>query len=162
MQLRRGTDYAIRALAYAASQPAGTVCTTDEIASQENIPQPFLRKILPRLAQAGLIRTRRGTGGGVVLARAPERINLYDVVTAMEGTILLNRCSLRPDECSREDPCIAHYALYQIQEALIRQLRATSLASVVEQHRVGVAEAAEVGLHRLARPTLDASYMEKA
>jgi Rrf2 family protein len=119
-------------MAYTASQPAGTVCTTDEIASQENIPQPFLRKILPRLAQAGLIRTRRGTGGGITLARPAGEINLYDIVMAMEGPIALNRCLQRPGECPREDVCLVHDALLRIQETLIQQLRATDLDSMVE------------------------------
>ena len=54
MQLRRGTDYAIRAMVYAAGQSPGTVITTDEIANQESVPLSFLRKTLPQtqLSQA--------------------------------------------------------------------------------------------------------------
>ncbi|MBU0492419.1 MAG: Rrf2 family transcriptional regulator [Chloroflexi bacterium] len=132
MELRRGTDYAIRAMAYAARQPAGAVLITDEIASQENIPQSFLRKILPRLASAGLIQTRRGTGGGITLARPPREINLYDIVVAMEGPIGLNRCLQHPGECPREATCVVHDALHQVQQTLIHQLRSTDLDSMVE------------------------------
>ncbi len=137
MQLRRDTDYAIRAMAYVASRPADGVLTTDEIAHREKIPQPFLRKILPRLAQAGLIQTRRGTGGGIALARPPGEINLYDVVMAMEGPIAFSRCGLHPGECPHAPTCPIHNTLLQIQEGLIQQLRSTNLAGLVKSRDVG-------------------------
>lgn len=133
MQLRRGTDYAIRALVYAACQPPGTMITTDEIADRESVPLPFLRKTLPRLVQAGLIHTHRGAGGGITLARPPDEISMYDVVRAMEGPIALNRCLQRPGACPYQPTCPVHAVLRQIQDSLVHQLEAVSLASLSDQ-----------------------------
>jgi Rrf2 family protein len=120
-------------MVYAAGQPPGTVITTDEIANHESVPLSFLRKTLPRLVQAGLIHTHRGAGGGIILARAPDEITLYDIVTAMEGPIALNRCLMRPGECPRQATCAIHDVLYQMQESLIQHLQAADLASLVER-----------------------------
>jgi Rrf2 family protein len=124
-------------MAYIASRPADVVCTTDEIANRENIPQPFLRKILPRLAQAGLIQTRRGTGGGIALARPPSEISLYDIIVAMEGPIAFGHHDLRPGECPHDAPCPAHDTLLQIQEGLVQQLRSTNLVGLVTPREAG-------------------------
>lgn len=79
-------DYAIRAvveLADAGDRPV----SSEAIATRQDIPRPFLIKILTELRQAGLIMSVRGSEGGHLLARAPEEITIADVLEAIDGPL---------------------------------------------------------------------------
>ena len=115
MQLTRQADYAMRAVLYLATTPLANI---REIAKAQFVPQEYLAKILQRLAKAGIVTTHRGVGGGISLARAPEKITLMDVIEAIEGPVALNRCFVRPGECPRESYCAMHDELEQIGNSL--------------------------------------------
>lgn len=76
-----------------------------EIAADTRIAAPTVRKLLKRLAQAGLIDSARGANGGYRLARAPEAISVTQIITALEGPIGLTECSLHDGRCGIESDC---------------------------------------------------------
>jgi Rrf2 family iron-sulfur cluster assembly transcriptional regulator len=59
-----------------------------EIADRTGLPQPYLEQILLALKGAGLVRSKRGVGGGYVLARDPGHILLSQIVSAVDGPIV--------------------------------------------------------------------------
>jgi Rrf2 family iron-sulfur cluster assembly transcriptional regulator len=81
-------DYASRALLSLAlhGDEAGPTSVRD-IAERTALPQPYLEQILLALKGAGLVRSKRGVGGGYVLARAPQDITLGSIVSAVDGPI---------------------------------------------------------------------------
>src|ERR1700723_2261357 len=81
-------DYASRALLSLALH-GGVVVPTSvrDIADRTGLPQPYLEQILLALKGAGLVRSKRGVGGGYVLARPPEEISLAQIVSAVDGPI---------------------------------------------------------------------------
>ena len=115
MQLTRQTDYAMRAVLYLATSPLASI---KEIAEAQSVPQEYLAKILQKLARAGIVTTHRGVGGGVSLARVPEKISMLDVIEAIEGNVALNRCFIKPSECPRESFCAMHDELDRIGSSL--------------------------------------------
>ena len=69
-----------------------SVISVREIAQRQNVPYAFARSIQRDLIKAGLTTTKFGVTGGVLLAREPESITLYDIVTAIHGdTTYLSR-----------------------------------------------------------------------
>jgi Rrf2 family iron-sulfur cluster assembly transcriptional regulator len=60
-----------------------------DIAERTALPQPYLEQILLALKGAGLVRSKRGVGGGYVLAKAPSDIRLSDIISAVDGPITL-------------------------------------------------------------------------
>src|SRR5918998_4035694 len=82
-------DYACRALLSLTlhADERGPTSVRD-IAERTAIPQPYLEQILLALKGAGLVRSKRGVGGGYVLARPPAEIVLSDVVSAVDGPIV--------------------------------------------------------------------------
>ena len=60
-----------------------------DIAERTGLPQPYLEQILLALKGAGIVRSKRGVGGGYVLAHTPEEISLGDIVSAVDGPITL-------------------------------------------------------------------------
>ncbi|HEX9016400.1 MAG TPA: Rrf2 family transcriptional regulator, partial [Chloroflexota bacterium] len=85
MQITRKADYGVRTIMDVAALEPGAMAQTHEVASRQGIPLNFLAKIVPALARAGLLRSYRGSGGGIALGRPPEQITLLDVVEAVDG-----------------------------------------------------------------------------
>src|SRR5690606_7279989 len=102
------------------------LASTQEIASRQNIPTPFLAKIIAQLSLAGLVTTHRGAGGGVSLARPASDISLLQVIEALEGPIRLNRCTIEPDACPRNGTCPVHGIWAKAQTQLTRLLDVTT------------------------------------
>lgn len=105
----RHTDYAVRIVLHVAALDP-TRATVTEIAGRRLMPAPFVRRVVARLAAAGILRTFRGSGGGVAIARPPAAVSLLDVVRAMEGGIVLNRCVSEPEACPLSGDCPVHRA----------------------------------------------------
>lgn len=76
-------EYALRAVVHLAYQ-APEAHTTAQIAEATRVPKDYLSKILQGLARVGIVRTQRGVGGGVALAREPAELTILDVVNAVE------------------------------------------------------------------------------
>ena len=147
----RHTDYAARIVLHLACLPEGTQVTAGEIARKRLLPPSFIRRIVGRLAAAGIVRTARGAGGGVALARQPGEISLLDVVAAMEGGITLNACVDTPRSCPLAEACPVQRAWTGVTRALEAELRRRAL------HRARGSLRAPAGPLRLRRHRRHAS-----
>jgi Rrf2 family protein len=127
MQISMAGKYAIRAMMYLASLPNGNIIQISELSEKWEIPEKYLRKIVPQLAKAGLIYSRRGMGGGVVLARPSKNISFLDVVEAVEGKIFLNKCLMSPDMCEKSPWCSANRVWHEAQESMKKVLSSKNL-----------------------------------
>lgn len=107
LQIKRETDYAIRCLYYLSGKK-DEVVMVDEIAREMRIPKTFLAKILQRLAKAGLVQSYVGVKGGFYLAKKPQEINLYEVITAIEGPVAMNKCTVNKKSCGLSGTCKVH------------------------------------------------------
>lgn len=76
-------EYALRAVVFLAGNP-DEPSTTDQVAERTRVPAPYLAKILQGLVRAGVVRSQRGVGGGVMLARRPDELTILEVVQAVE------------------------------------------------------------------------------
>ena len=84
MQLTSFTDFGLRALMRLASEPQ-RVFSTSELANEFALSRNHLTKVMAALAQAGIVITRRGSGGGAMLSRPADKIRLGDVVRVLES-----------------------------------------------------------------------------
>jgi Rrf2 family nitric oxide-sensitive transcriptional repressor len=91
MQLTKHTDYALRVLIYLAYK-GDELATIREIAELYCISESHLMKIVHQLAKLGYVSTVRGKGGGLKLAREPERINVGEVIRDTEETLHIVEC----------------------------------------------------------------------
>ena len=87
MKVSTRGDYASRALLSLALHQGEGPTSVRDIAERTGLPQPYLEQILLALKGAGLVRSKRGVGGGYFLARAPEEITLAQIVAAVDGPI---------------------------------------------------------------------------
>ncbi|NOY99235.1 MAG: Rrf2 family transcriptional regulator [Chloroflexi bacterium] len=135
MQITRQADYAVRAVLYLAKLDAGQRAATSRVAEDQHIPPSFLAKIISQLAIAGLLHTSRGARGGVILARSPEDITLLEVVEAIDGPIRLNECVSDDGMCGFSDECPLRPIWQDAQNDLIKRLKGTNFAQLLEGKR---------------------------
>ncbi|MGL6072819.1 MAG: RrF2 family transcriptional regulator [Fimbriiglobus sp.] len=76
-------EYALRAAVYLSSK-YGQSSTTEEVAEKTLVPGAYLAKILQGLSRSGIVRSQRGVGGGVSLAKDPTLLTVLDVINAVE------------------------------------------------------------------------------
>lgn len=124
IRIARQTDYAARLLLHLASLGEGTSASIAEISAQRLLPMPFVRRMVARLVSAGILKTMRGSKGGVQLGRPAAEISLADVVQAMEGPIALNECVHVPNACPFMRSCPVQKAWTDVSSALTQQLAA--------------------------------------
>jgi Rrf2 family protein len=101
-------DYACRALLSLALHPEEAPTSVRDIAERTGLPQPYLEQILLALKGAGLVRSKRGVGGGYVLAREPAEITLAQIVSAVDGPIVVGDFG-EPHQngaCDHEGQCV--------------------------------------------------------
>lgn len=131
-------DYACRALLSLALRSEANSPTTPtsvrDIAERTGLPQPYLEQILLALKGAGLVRSKRGVGGGYILNRAPGEIRLSEIVSAVDGPITLGDFGQphQDGSCDHEGQCVL-LAIWDQAGAHMRQhLDGYTLASIAE------------------------------
>lgn len=127
-------DYASRALLSLALHGATqTPTSVRDIAERTALPQPYLEQILLALKGAGLVRSKRGVGGGYVLAREPEEISLAQIVAAVDGPIVAGDFG-EPHEngaCDHEGQCVLLAVWAEVGEQIRDKLQNLTLADMV-------------------------------
>ena len=99
--------YGIKALVHLARLEPGESAQIAEIAQKNAIPKKFLDAILLDLRKAGLLRSKKGPGGGYALAQPARAIALGTVIRVLEGPIAPIACASRSKPGCHGRPCIA-------------------------------------------------------
>ncbi len=89
----RTVEYALRAAVYLATR-GDEPSTTEDVAARTKVPPAYLAKILQGLTKAGVVRSQRGAGGGVTLAKSPDEVTILEVVNAVEPIQRIASCPL--------------------------------------------------------------------
>jgi Rrf2 family iron-sulfur cluster assembly transcriptional regulator len=136
MLFSRSTEYAIRAMTYMAMQKRGQRVGARKIAQAENIPIPFLWKILHLLTKRRLVRSFKGIHGGYELASSAGDIPLSIIANATDGSEIRESCVLGLPECDNRNPCPLHEQWKAVRTEMTRILDETSLADLAEVAKV--------------------------
>ena len=92
MRLSSMADYAVVTMCAAARHCGGVRVSSAELAAETGLPVPTVQKVVSLLSRGGLLRSVRGAGGGLQLARPAAAISVADIVEAVEGPIALTAC----------------------------------------------------------------------
>lgn len=111
MRLTVQTDYALRMLIQLGVH-ANRLVTVKETAEAYRVSKNHMMKVAHRLCQEGFVRSVRGNGGGLSLAKKPSEINIGDVVMCIEGDFSLVGCfEPRCEDCRISSACLLRSAL---------------------------------------------------
>ena len=141
MKVSKRGEYGMRALIALASlpDPAG-VMQIKEIATREQIPVKFLEQILLTLKNAGLVKSRMGSGGGYHLGKPAGQITLGQVVRILDGPLAPITCvsqtAYEKCGCPDEDSCGLRLVMLDVRNAIAGILDQTTLADVARRVEV--------------------------
>lgn len=145
MRLSSMADYAVVIMS-AAARHCGTCSLIEQaggrrgrvsatqLAEETGLPVPTVQKLVSKLTAAGLMRSSRGVGGGLRLARPPAAISLADIVEAVEGPIALTACLDRvKSDCTLEGCCSTKSHWPQVNAAVRGALAQVALTQLVKE-----------------------------
>jgi Rrf2 family protein len=125
-------DYASRALLSLVLHSDGSPTSVRDIADRTSLPQPYLEQILLALKGAGIVRSKRGVGGGYVLSRPAEEITLAQIVSAVDGPIAIGDFG-EPHQngaCDHEGQCVLLAVWANVGEHMRQLLEGQTLADM--------------------------------
>jgi Rrf2 family nitric oxide-sensitive transcriptional repressor len=86
-------EYALRAVVHLAAVAPGPR-TVEQISRATKVKPAYLAKVIQQLVHAGVLRSQRGVGGGIALAKAPAELTILEVVSAVDPIKRIQTCPL--------------------------------------------------------------------
>lgn len=133
MGLTTQTDYALRTLMYLSARSGRA--TIGDVAGLFGISTHHVAKVVNQLSRYGYIRSVRGIGGGIELAREPEEVSLGEVVERFEGNLHLLDCVATENVCSIQSFCKLKGVLAEAERIQREYLNSVTLADVSPTRR---------------------------
>jgi Rrf2 family protein len=136
--LSNKAKYGIKALLVMAEEHERGPVLIADLAERAAIPKKFLESILLTLKNQGLLRSKKGKGGGYSLARSPETIALGDVIRILDGPLALVPCASltayrKCDDCADEMRCGIRLVMKEVRDSTARILDSTTLSEVLRR-----------------------------
>ncbi len=134
MRLSSMADYAVVTMSAAARHCGSARVSAGQLAEETGLPAPTVQKLVSRLTAAGLLRSSRGVGGGLKLARPAAAISLADIVEAVEGPIAITACVEKGrHDCTLEACCSVRPHWADVNAAMRGALAAVPLTRLAER-----------------------------
>jgi Rrf2 family iron-sulfur cluster assembly transcriptional regulator len=133
MQITRAGEYGVLGLMNLARRSPGQMAMIDEVSRTERIPKSFLAKIFQDLVKAGLVRSIRGAGGGFALVKDPAQVSVLEIIEAIEGKIVFQRCKQLKPDCDHAGGCALCGLFEQAQDGVKDVLLRTTLVDLIRQ-----------------------------
>lgn len=137
MSLTRKGEYAVRGMVHLAKQKIGGMSLLPDIAEAVDAPAPFLAKIFQSFAKQGIVTSVRGAKGGFALGRPAGEITLLEIVEAVEGPVMPNRCLVGRGTCENDAVCGVHPVWRSVQSQIVKILGGVTLAEMARGRKGG-------------------------
>ncbi|WP_131857766.1 Rrf2 family transcriptional regulator [Bosea sp. BK604] len=130
--------YGLKAIIHLAKLEAGETAQVADIAEKNNISKKFLDAILLDLRNAGMLRSKKGPGGGYALAKPARTIKVGAVIRVLEGPIApiacASRTAFRPcEDCDDNAACAVRSVMSEVRDAMAAVLDTTTVADLVRR-----------------------------
>jgi Rrf2 family protein len=102
------------------------------VARSQEISEKYLSQIVIDLKAAHLLVGFRGAHGGYTLARPPAEINVYDIVSVLEGDMTLVECVGNSAVCDLASQCVSQEVWHKLSQAMVETLGAITLADLLK------------------------------
>lgn len=130
--LTKKGKYGLKALVDLARLEPGETAFITEIAQRNNIPKKFLDTILLELRNAGMLRSKKGPGGGYSLSRPASEIRIGHVIRTLDGPLAPIRCASRTayevcEDCNDPETCQVRVSMTTVRDAVAAILDSMTL-----------------------------------
>jgi Rrf2 family transcriptional regulator, cysteine metabolism repressor len=135
MKISKKGEYALKAMIYLSLNYTKGSTLIREISQKESIPEKFLVQILLELKKAGLLQSKRGTGGGYSLIKPPGDISLAQVIRIVDGPLAPLSCvsTWAHVSCPEEKNCGLHSVMLDVRNAIAKILEGVTFADVCKK-----------------------------
>ncbi|MDR2849859.1 MAG: Rrf2 family transcriptional regulator [Verrucomicrobiota bacterium] len=134
MRISTKGRYGLRTLVDIALHQSKGAVTLNDIAKRQEISVKYLWQVINPLKTAGLLHVTRGAKGGYMLARAPEEVTLFEIVTILEGELSLVDCLMKDVSCTMTGSCVARSVWHDVNEAISKAMKGITLASILDRY----------------------------
>ncbi|GAK69722.1 RrF2 family transcriptional regulator [Agrobacterium rubi] len=130
--LTKKGKYGLKAMIDLASLAQGETAFVSDIAARNNIPKKFLDSILLELRNEGMLRSKKGPGGGYALSKSASDIYIGQVIRALDGPLAPIRCASRSafeacEDCEDPDTCQVRRSMTDVRDAMASVLDTMTL-----------------------------------
>jgi Rrf2 family protein len=148
-KLSKKADYGLIAVKHLAMcRNASHACSANEISEEYGISTTLMAKVLQKLARQGLVAAKHGSSGGYQLAKEPGQISALDVISAIDGPVLIISCVTSHGTCDATDRCSVREPLRRVNESILQVLGTVTISQMSEDPQ----EAPLVALSAATRP----------
>jgi Rrf2 family protein len=131
-KLSKKADYGLIAMKHLANHRQRHACSATEIAEEYGISGTLMAKVLQKLARQNLVTAKHGSTGGYQLAKAAEKISALEVITAIDGPVLITSCVTTHGNCDATERCSIKEPLRRVNESILRVLSTVTIAQLTE------------------------------
>ncbi len=131
--IRRNTDYALRLIVGLVENYGGEPISARQLAKNQDVSAILACKLLQKLSSAKIVKSSMGASGGFELAKEPEKINLYQIIQAVQGDVCFNQCVINAKSCPRSPKCAVSKKLASLQKYIEESLKNTTLDKLLER-----------------------------
>lgn len=146
--LTKKGKYGLKALIHLAKLEPNETAFVADIASQNNISKKFLDTILLELRNGGILRSKKGPGGGYALSKPATQIFVGQAVRILDGPLAPIRCASKTafeacDDCNHPEDCQIRSAMTEVRDAIANILDGMTLEELVgkESNSAGAVDA---------------------
>lgn len=141
--------YAVMAIIEVARQSDARPISLSDIADRLELSLAYLEQLFMKLRRKGLVKSVRGPGGGYVLCRRADAINIGEIMAAVDEPVRMTRCALEADDgCVGSKRCSTHFLWNALGDHIEEFLASATLADVL--HGRYAASRAHISLSKLA------------
>lgn len=131
-KLSKKADYALIAVKHLAMHREEHACSAGEVAEEYGISGTLMAKVLQRLAREGLVQARHGATGGYQLTRDPAQMSALEVISAIDGPVLITSCVTNHGKCETTLRCSIREPLRRVNESILQVLSTVTIAQLSE------------------------------
>lgn len=132
-KLSKKADYGLIAVKHLAMHREQHACSANEVAEEYGISTTLMAKVLQKLARQGMVAAKHGSSGGYQLAKEPENITALDVISAIDGPVLITSCVTSHGACDATDKCSVREPLQRVNESILSVLKTVTIAQLSEE-----------------------------
>ncbi|MDY6863810.1 MAG: Rrf2 family transcriptional regulator [Thermodesulfobacteriota bacterium] len=135
MKISSRGRYILRAMIELGINFGGKPISLKNIALNQNISEKYLTQLMGIMKRAGLVRLKRGVGGGYILVRDPVKITLAQILYPIEGDMSLIDCISDPVFCIHSDDCYSRPVWLELSRLIKNYLESTTLEDAIKKIR---------------------------
>lgn len=132
-KLSKKADYGLIAVKHLAMHRDQHACSANEIADEYGISTTLMAKVLQKLARQNLVAAKHGSSGGYQLSKTPDQISALEVITAIDGPVLITSCVTSHGNCDATSKCSVREPLRRVNESILNVLNTVTIAQMSEE-----------------------------